>query len=107
MKTEAFLLRDGNNAAIQGALSGPTLAVTYDATISAATTITFNANTTIVSVSAIDKGIFVRFDATVTASAFDEFIPANTTALIVPPVDSVFMTVLEESATAKIVVVEK
>lgn len=107
MKTQAYLLKDADNIAVQGALSGPTLAATYDATISSATTVTFNTATQVICISAIDKGIFVRFDATVTNSAFDEFVPLNTTVLLPRPVSSAFMTVLEEAATAKIVVIEK
>lgn len=107
MNTVVFMQPDANGKPIQGALSGPTLAATYDATISSATTVTFNANTSIIVVSAIDKGIFVRFDATVTSSAFDEFVPLNTKVYLVRPVGSAFMTVIEEAATAKIVVIEK
>lgn len=83
----------------------PTLAVTYDATISASTAITLNTGTSVVIVSAIDKGIFMKWGATASSSAFDNFIPANTTQAFVVLASTVQF--IEESATAKLVVVEK
>jgi hypothetical protein len=83
----------------------PTLAATYDATVSASTTITLNTGTSVIIVSAIDKGIFMKWGATASSSSFDNFIPANTTARFV--VLAATVQFIEESATAKLVVVEK
>lgn len=83
----------------------PTLEETYDATISSTTEITFAAGTTVIIVSAIDKGIFMKWGAAATSSDFDEFIPANTTLPFVKLAATAQF--LEESATAKLVVIEK
>lgn len=83
----------------------PTLVATYDATISASTAITLATGTSIIEVSAIDKGIFMRWGATASSSAFDEFIPANTTRVYVKQAASVEF--IQEAATAKLVVIEK
>lgn len=83
----------------------PTLAVVYDATISASTSVSLAAGTSVIYVSAIDKGIFMKWGATASSSSFDEFIPANTTQAFVALARTVQF--IEESATAKLVVVEK
>jgi len=83
----------------------PTLARTYDATISASTTVTFAAGTNYIEVSAIDKGIFMKWGATASSSAFDEFIPANTSKRFVTLAATAQF--IEEAATAKLVVIEK
>lgn len=83
----------------------PSLAVTYDATVSASTTVTFVAGAKYIEVSAIDKGVFMKWGATASSSAFDEFIPANTSKrfVILAPTAQF----IEEAATAKLVVIEK
>lgn len=86
-------------------LKAPTLAATYDATISGSTSVTLNAGTTVILVSAIDKGIFMKWGATASSSAFDEFIPANTSMWYVKLAATVQF--IEESATGKLVVIEK
>lgn len=83
----------------------PTLNETYDATISSSTEITFASGTTYIEVSAIDKGIFMKWGATATSSDFDEFIPANTSKIFA--LQGATAQFLEESATAKLVVIEK
>ena len=99
---------DANDKPIlNGALVGTTLAKTYDATISAATDVTLNTATTSISVTAIDKGIFLRYQATASSTDFDEFIPANTTVVFFKPTDCTVISVIQESATAKVVIIEK
>lgn len=83
----------------------PTLEETYDATISSSTEVTFASGTTYIEVSAIDKGIFMKWGAAATSSDFDEFIPANTSKKF--PILSATAQFLEEAATAKLVVIEK
>jgi hypothetical protein len=85
----------------------PTLAITYDATISASTAVTFNTASTTIEVSAIDKGVFMKWAATASSSSFDEFISANTTRVYVIPSGTPSAQFIEESATAKLVVIEK
>lgn len=83
----------------------PTLVATYDATISSSTEITLGAGTTTIEVSAIDQGVFMKWGATASSTSFDEFIPANTTAVFV--VLAATVQFIQESATAKLVVIEK
>lgn len=83
----------------------PTLASTYDATISGSTTVTFQSGTSVIAVSAIDKGIFMKWNGTASSSSFDEFIPANTTRFYVILASNAQF--IEEVATAKLVVIEK
>ena len=84
-----------------------TLDETYDATISASTALTLNASTVAIEVTAIDKGIFLKWDATATSSDFDEYIGANLTRQYVVPDNVTTANFIEETATAKLVVVEK
>lgn len=83
------------------------LATTYDATVSSSTAITLNASTTYIEVTAIDKGVFMKWGATAAANAFDEFIGANQTKGFVIPTGQTSVQFIEESATAKLVVIEK
>lgn len=91
----------------------PTLAVTYDATISSSTTVTFNAATATIEVTALLKGIFMKWGATASSSAFDEFIAPESTRVYVIPIDSTtnakYTTAqfIEEAATSHLVVIEK
>jgi archaellum component FlaF (FlaF/FlaG flagellin family) len=84
-----------------------TLEETYDATVSASTEITLNTGATSIEVSAIDKGIFLKWGATASSSDFDEFISANTTREYIIPTGTTTVQFIEESATAKLVVIEK
>lgn len=90
--------------------TGEAIAVTYDATISASTAITFSTSPrpVVILVTAIDKGIFMNWGSTAASSTvFDNFIPAGTTQQLVIPSDILGATFIEESATAKLVVIEK
>lgn len=99
--------RDANNDVVDNSVPlGSPLAVTYDATISSATTITLNAATTLVEVNAIDKAIFVRYAAGASSSAFDLLVPANAVRRFKVPSGVTAISVLEEAATAKVVVTE-
>lgn len=82
-----------------------TLEETYDATISSSTEVIFASGTSYIEISAIDKGIFLKWGATASSSDFDEFISANTTRLY--KIQSSSAQFIEESATAKLVVIEK
>lgn len=84
------------------------LAVTYDATISASTEITLNASTTIIEVCALDKAVLLNWgtdDASTTV--FDEVIAPNTVRQFAVPSGISAVNFIQESATAKLVVIEK
>ncbi len=102
-----YLPVDANNKVIQ--ITPPVVAIeeTYDATISASTSITLNTSTTYIEVSAIDKGIFMKWGGTASSSDFDEFISANTSRAYIVPTGQTSVQFIEESATAKLVVIEK
>jgi hypothetical protein len=87
--------------------SGEANAVTYDATISSSTGVTFNAATKEIEVTAVDKGIFMNW-GTVAASStvFDNFIPANTSKRFAIS-SQTGATFIEQAATAILVVIEK
>ena len=84
-----------------------TLKRTYDATISASTSITLAAGCSYIQVSAVDKGIFLKWGAIASSSDFDEFVSANTTREFLVPTGVTTVQFIEESATAKLVVIEK
>jgi len=80
---------------------------TYDATISSSTAITLNAGTKMIEVTAIDKGIFLKWGGTAASTDFDEFIAPNTTRVYAVPSGQTSVQFIEEAATAKLVVIEK
>lgn len=90
-------------------LKAPTLATTYDADIASSTSVALNAGCSTIQVTAVDKGIFMKWGATASSSAFDEFIPANTTRTFVRPTVPAVTTVefIQQAATAVLVVVQK
>jgi len=104
------LPRDENNVALGVPASTPTVVAldeTYDATISASTSITLNTATTYLEVTALDKGVFMKWGGTASSSDFDEFIAPNTTRVYGVPSGQTTVQFIEESATAKLVVIEK
>ncbi len=113
------LPRDGNQIAAQLTPPSIALARTVDATISASTEITLNAATTFLRVYAIDKDVYMKWGAAdVTASNFDEVIPANQICDFFVPIDEttstpsvpVFYTAvnfIERAATGGIIIIEK
>ncbi len=90
-------------------LTTPTsaLAVTYDTTISSATNITLNASTALIEVTAINNGVFLRYQTGASSANFDEFILADSTRHFVIPDSVTVVSVIEETASAKVVVIEK
>ncbi len=85
----------------------PTLNETYDATISSSTELTLNTATKYIEVTALLKGIFLKWDAAATSSDFDEFIAPESTRVYIVPTGTVTVNFLEEAATAHLVVIEK
>lgn len=110
----AQLPRDDNSIAYQLTPSKIALAQTVDATISSSTEITLNAATTILRLYAADKDVYFKWGTSdVTASNFDEIIPANQVVDLVVPLISgtsgryTAINLVERAATASIVVIEK
>jgi len=108
------LPRDGNSIAAQLTPASTALARTVSSSISASTTVTFNAATTLLRVYAIDKDVYLKWGSTaVTSSNFDEVIPANQIVDLFVPIDTstnllyTTMRVIERAATATIIIIEK
>lgn len=80
---------------------------TYDATISASTSITLATGTSQIEVTSLDKGAFLAWGRTAASTDFDEFIAPNTTRTYGVPTGQTSVQFIEESATAKLVVIEK
>lgn len=98
---------DANSKPIQIRPAKSALAVTYDATISTATDITLNAATTFLQVSAIDKGVFLRYASTASSTNYDEYIDANTTVQLEVPSGVTVISVIQQSASAAVSIIEK
>lgn len=100
---------DGNFKPFDSVPSSPVgtpLAVTYDATVSGSTTVTFNAATSYIEVTALLKGIFMKWDGTATSSSFDEFIAPESTRGY-STAGHATAQFIEEAASAHLVVIEK
>lgn len=85
----------------------PTLATTYDATISGSTTVTLNSGTTYIEVSAVAKGIFLKWGAVASSSSFDEYISPDTTRTYIIPSGITTVQFIEAVASATLIVIEK
>lgn len=92
--------------AIQAAATSKPLVATYDATVSSSTAITLNAATTGIEVTAIDKAILLRWDGTVSTSAFDGIVQPNTTKVFMVPKGTTTVNFIEQSATALLFCIE-
>ena len=99
---------DGEGNPVQ--ITPPVVALeeTYDTTISSSTEITLNTGATFIEVSAIDKGIFLKWGTDDATNAdFDEYIMANTTRRYFVPEGITAVNFIEQAATALLVCVEK
>lgn len=107
------LPRDSQRSSIQLTPAITALARTVDGSISSSTEITLNAATTLIRVYATAQDVYMKWGTTdVTASNFDEVIPAGQICDFAVPVDSsgnlyTAVNFIERSATAAIVVIEK
>lgn len=104
--------RDDNGQTVPLTPSTPALARTVSGTISAAQTVTLNANTTFLRLYSADKDTYFKWGTTaVTSSNFDEIIPANQIVDVYVPVNApgkyTAFTVLERAASAFFVCIEK
>ncbi len=92
----------------------PALARTVDATISTTTEITLNADTTWITVYAIDKDVYLKWGtADVTAANFDEVIPVGGVIDRPIPIDTATdvkftaINLIERTAGATVIVIER
>lgn len=87
----------------------PTLAITYDTSISGSTEVTLNAGTTFIEVSAITSGIFLSWGAAdASTSNFDEYISPNQTRLYaVPESAEGVVNFIQSAANGILILIEK
>ena len=88
--------------------SKPSLAITTDATISASTEITLNGATSNIKVYAITKDVYLKWGTTdVSASNFDEVIPAGSVLNVGVPTGQTAINLIEREASATAIVIER
>lgn len=102
---------DASGQLIPLAPSGTALATTYDTTISSATSVALNAATRFVRISAINQGVFLRWNGTAaaTSGSFDDYIDAGQTIdfQLEPSQSGTTISVIGADSTAAVVIVEK
>ena len=101
-----ILFKDDNGNVLETIPASVALEETYDATISGSTTLTLNAATKLLEITAIDKAIFYKWGATAASTDFDGIVAANTSKLVPVPLGQTSIQFIEEAATAKLAVVE-
>lgn len=107
------LPRTANGSDMQLTPAKTALAVTVDPTVSSSTEITLNAATTIIRCYATTQDVYLKWGTSdVTASNFDEVLPAGQIVDFVVPLDSngvkyTAINLIERTATAAVVVIEK
>lgn len=79
---------------------------TYDATVSTSTTLTLNAATKLLEITAIGASIFYKWGGTASSTDFDGIVVLNTSKLVAVPSGQTSIQFIEEVATAKLAVVE-
>lgn len=102
------LPEDASNKIIQnGNPIGTTLAETYDATISSATSLVLNAATTSYEVLAITQPVLLKFAASVSTSDFDAVIAANQSKIFYRDPEVTTISVIEAAATGAVAIIER
>lgn len=107
MKTSQTLPIDGNNKPMQLTPAVVALEETYDASIDASTEIVLNVATTYIEVTALAKGIFMKWGGAASSSDFDEFIAPDSTRAYVVPQGQTSVQFIEQATAAALVVIEK
>ena len=99
---------DAQNVPIQnGNPIGATIAETYDATISGATSLSLNAATTSFEVLAITQPVLLKFAANVSTSDFDAVIAANQSKIFYRDPAVTTISVIEAAASAAVAIIER
>jgi len=101
------LPRDANNSVISLVPAKLALAVTVDDSISSATDITLNEDTTFLEVTALDYGVFMRYAATASSSNFDEYIAPGSTRNYLVPEGVTVISVIQDNGAAKVRIIQK
>jgi len=113
MSTTKSVPTDANQVKLPLTPSILALAVTNNGSLSGSSTITFNTATTFIEVSALSQGVFMKWGATASSSAFDEYIQAGFTRHYTIPVNAAtglpYTTAqfIQQAASATLIVIEK
>lgn len=99
--------RDADHNAVPLVSPTTALAVTNSSSISGATSITLNASTTLIEINALSQGVFMRYAASVSSTVFDEYIQAGAVRHYVKPSGVTVISVIQQAATATVIVIEK
>lgn len=83
------------------------IAVTVSSVLSSANNIVLNNRTQLVEVNALNQGVYMRYASVASSANFDEFIEANTVRHYVVPPTVTTVSFIEETAGAKIIIIEK
>lgn len=98
---------DANNKPLQVPPAVSALASTYNASLGSAVNITLNVNTSYIEVSAFTAGVLLRWQTGASTTNFDAAVgPGATRAFAKPPTATV-LSIIQQSATAAVAVVEK
>ena len=106
-RNQPSLPRTSGNETVQLTPDRAATSRTVDATISSATSVTLQTNTTLLEVNALNYGIYMRYQAGVDSTNFDEFIMANSVRHYVVPLGCTVVSFIEETAGAKLILIEK
>lgn len=102
-----LLPKDQRGKVIQLTPNTTSKAVTVDSTISSATSVALNQDTTLIEVTALNYGVYMKYAAGVSASSFDEFIAPGMTRHFLRPEGVSTISFIEKDASATIIVIEK
>lgn len=101
------LPRGASNEVMPIAPCKDAIAVTVDDSISSATTVTLDSDTTMVEVNALAQGVFLKYGTGASSSDFDEFIQAGFVRNYVIPNGVTQISVIEQAAGATVIIIEK
>lgn len=87
-------------------VNGKAVSITVDADVSSSTAISINPETNFVRIFAKAQGIYVKGGVNVSESTWDWFIPANGIVDIIVPDNVSTMSVIEETAGAKLILAQ-
>jgi len=105
--TSQAVPRDATNTPLPLTPAKGPLSKTNNASLSSAVDVTLNANTTLLEVSAITAGIFMRYASTASSANFDEFIQAGSTRHFVKPATVTVVSFIQQAASATLILIEK
>lgn len=99
--------RDASNAPLPLVPSITSVAVTTLSGVTSSNLVTFQTQSTLIEVSAISNGFFMKWGATASTLVFDEYIQSGATRHYVIPVGQGSAAFLQQATPATYIVIEK